>query len=172
MRESGLSYAIIRPTLIFGDGDILFNNIAWALRRLPVFPVPGRRALRVQPVAGWDVAAAAVAAARRDEPATMDAAGPAVYRFAELVRTVGAAIGVRRPLIRVPRDVALALGGAVARIRGDELFTREELRGLAADLLVSRAPPAGRARLEEWLSEAGGALGRAYVSERERNWRP
>jgi NADH dehydrogenase len=39
LRESGLSYAILRPTVLFGKEDILINNIAWALRRLPVFGV-------------------------------------------------------------------------------------------------------------------------------------
>lgn len=38
---SGLFYAIIRPTLIFGIGDILINNIAYLLRRFPVFAIPG-----------------------------------------------------------------------------------------------------------------------------------
>ena len=31
----GIPYAIIRPTLVFGDGDLLLNNMAWALRRFP-----------------------------------------------------------------------------------------------------------------------------------------
>ncbi|HIE13622.1 MAG TPA: hypothetical protein EYP63_09425 [Desulfotomaculum sp.] len=39
--RSGLSYAIIRPTVIFGIEDILINNIAWLLRHFPVFAVPG-----------------------------------------------------------------------------------------------------------------------------------
>ena len=38
---SGLSYAIVRPTLVFGPRDILVNNIAWGLRRSPVFPIAG-----------------------------------------------------------------------------------------------------------------------------------
>ena len=39
LRDTGiLPYAIIRPTLVFGEWDLLLNNMAWALRRLPVFP--------------------------------------------------------------------------------------------------------------------------------------
>lgn len=46
--ESGLSYAIVRPTVIFGVEDILINNIAWFVRRFPVFGIPsdGRYAIR------------------------------------------------------------------------------------------------------------------------------
>lgn len=48
--QSGLSYAIIRPTVIFGPEDVLINNIAWLLRRFPVFAVPGAGDCRLQPV--------------------------------------------------------------------------------------------------------------------------
>ena len=46
----GIPYAIIRPTLVFGVGDLLLNNMAWALRRFPVFPVYGNGDYPVQPV--------------------------------------------------------------------------------------------------------------------------
>ncbi len=36
-----MSIAIVRPTLLYGAGDILINNLAWTLRRLPVFGIPG-----------------------------------------------------------------------------------------------------------------------------------
>jgi len=39
--DSGLSYAILRPTVIFGAKDILINNIAWFARHFPVFAIPG-----------------------------------------------------------------------------------------------------------------------------------
>ena len=47
LKESGLSYAILRPTVIFGEEDILINNIAWTLRRFPIFGVFGDGLLRV-----------------------------------------------------------------------------------------------------------------------------
>ena len=58
--QSKLSYAIIRPTVIFGDADILINNMAWLLRRAPVFAVPGTGDYRLQPVFVEDVAENAV----------------------------------------------------------------------------------------------------------------
>ena len=41
IKETGLSYAILRPAVLFGKEDILINNIAWALRTLPVFGIYG-----------------------------------------------------------------------------------------------------------------------------------
>lgn len=39
--ESGLSFTILRPTVIFGAEDILINNIAWFVRGFPAFAIPG-----------------------------------------------------------------------------------------------------------------------------------
>ena len=57
LRESGLSYAILRPTVLFGGQDILINNIAWMLRRLPVLGVFGDGRYRLQPIYVDDLAA-------------------------------------------------------------------------------------------------------------------
>jgi len=58
--QSKLSYAIIRPTVIFGPEGILFNNIAWLLRKFPLFVIPGSGDYRIQPVFVEDVADMAV----------------------------------------------------------------------------------------------------------------
>jgi NADH dehydrogenase len=167
LAEVGVDHAIVRPTLVFGPRDLLVNNIAWILRRFPVFVVPGDGSGRVQPVSAEDVAAIAVAAT-----GTVDAAGPEEYSFDELVRLVGAAIGCRRPLVHAPPRLALALGAVVGAARRDVLLTRDELAGLQASLLVSAEQPRGRDSFREWLERNGPTLGRAYVSELARNFRP
>jgi len=121
----------------------------------------------VQPVSAEDVAEIAVTAT-----GTVDAAGPEEYSFAELVRLVGAAIGCRRPLVHAPPRLALAVGAIAGVARRDVLLTRDELAGLQASLLVSHEPPRGRASFREWLERNGATLGRAYVSELARNFRP
>jgi uncharacterized protein YbjT (DUF2867 family) len=168
LAAAGPAYAIVRPTLVFGPRDILVNNIAWILRRFPVFVVPGDGRGRVQPVSAEDVAEIAVTTAA----GTVDAAGPEEYSFAELVRLVGAAIGCRRPLVHAPVRVALALGAVVSAVRRDVVLTHEEVEGLQASLLVSHQPPLGRDSFREWLERHGASLGRAYVSELARNFRP
>ncbi|MGH2581061.1 MAG: SDR family oxidoreductase, partial [Actinomycetota bacterium] len=56
IRDSGLGYAIVRPTVIFGREDILINNIAYILRRVPIFGIPGSGSYRLRPVSVEDVA--------------------------------------------------------------------------------------------------------------------
>jgi uncharacterized protein YbjT (DUF2867 family) len=168
LAAAGPAYAIVRPTLVFGSRDILVNNIAWILHRFPVFVVPGDGSGRVQPVSAADVAEIALTTAA----GTVDAAGPEEYTFDELVRAVGAAIGCRRRLVHAPPRVALALGAVVGAARRDVILTRDELDGLQASLLVSSEPPRGRDSFREWLQRDGASLGRAYVSELARNFRP
>jgi len=169
---SGLPHAIVRPTLVFGREDVLVNNIAWILRRFPFFLVPGDGAYRVQPVSVEDTAAICVAAAATARGQTLDAAGPDTYRFDELVRLVAEAVGSRARILHSSRSVALALSGLVGRMRRDVVLTRDELGGLMASLLVSDGPPRGRERFGEWLRQEGDRLGRRYVSELARNFRP
>src|SRR2546428_5782315 len=150
IKRSGLSYAIIRPTLIFGQEDILLNNIAWFLRRLPVFGIPGNGSYRVQPVFVEDVADLAVFAASQTENLVMDAVGPEIYTFEALVRALAEAVGSRARLVHVSPAVAILAVGAAGRLVRDVVLTRDELRGLMAGLMVSDGPPTGRRRLSEW----------------------
>ena len=76
LMDLGVRYAILRPTLVFGLGAPLLNNIAWALRRFPVFPVCGSGDYPVQPVYVEDLATQAVAAGSHDGNSISDAVGP------------------------------------------------------------------------------------------------
>ena len=66
----------------------------------------------------------------------------------------------------------LALARATGAVRRDVLLTAEELAGLRASLLVSDLPPLGRASFSSWVAANGESLGRGYVSELARNFRP
>jgi NADH dehydrogenase len=172
LAASGLSYAVVRPTLVFGPEDILVNNVAWILRRSPFFLVPGGGEYRVQPVSVADTASICVAAAAETRGQTLDAAGPDTYTFRELVQAVADAVGSRARLVGVAPRLALALSALVGVVRRDVLLTRDELSGLGASLLVSEESPRGRDRFGEWLRREGDRLGRRYVSELARNFRP
>jgi NADH dehydrogenase len=163
--ESGLSYAILRPTVLFGAEDILINNIAWLLRRFPVFGVFGDGRYRLQPVFVDDLAALAVREAQRRENVVIDAIGPETFTYRELVGTVTAAIGKHRRIVGVPPGLGHAIGWAVGRIVGDVLITREEIQGLMAGLLCTNSPPAGETKFSEWVREHAGSLGLHYASE-------
>jgi len=169
---SGISHAIVRPTLVFGPEDILVNNIAWVMRRFPLFLVPGTGGYLVQPVAVQDTARICVEAGDAEEDLLLDAAGPDTFTFDELVRAIRAAVGGRARVVHAPPGLALALSRLVGRARRDVMLTAEEIEGLTAGLLVSDRPPLGTTRFPGWLAEEGDSLGAKYVSELDRNFRP
>lgn len=74
LQGGGVSYAIVRPTLVVGERDILVNNIAWFLRRFPLFAMPSRGAYRLQPVTLHDTGEIVADAALATEDMMVDAA--------------------------------------------------------------------------------------------------
>ena len=171
LMDSGLSYAIIRPTVLFGGPDVLINNIAWLLRRLPLFGVAGRGDYRLQPVHVQDLCRLCLEMAASKEDRSIDAVGPETFTFLELVRLVRDAVGSRARIIRIPPWLVLLTARLLRPLLGDVLITRDELDGLAAGLLVSGDPPTGKIRFSSWLQENAGRLGRKYASELARHYR-
>ena len=165
LAESGLSYAILRPTVLFGKQDILINNIAWVLRRLPVFGVFGAGQYRLQPIYVDDLAKLAVEQGHETTNRTINAIGPETFTYRGLVQEIGAIIGKRRLVVSVPPAIGYIFGWGLGQVMGDVLITREEIRGLMADLLYTDAPPAGATRLTAWAKEHAATLGQHYASE-------
>jgi uncharacterized protein YbjT (DUF2867 family) len=135
IRESGLDWTILRPTMIYGAaGDRNLSRLLVVLRRTPLLPIPAGAGLQ-QPVHVADVADAVLAAAERPGATglTYDVAGPAPLSLAELLRTAARAVASRTRFISVP------MPSVVAATRGYELVSRhprirvEQLRGLAGD---------------------------------------
>jgi len=171
LRASGLRYAILRPTVLFGMEDILINNIAWMLRRFPVFGVFGDGMYEVQPIFVDDLARLAVELSTSSDNIVLDAIGPETFTYRELVALIGEAIGCPRPIIGVPPWLGVALGRLVGAIVGDVVITPEEVVGLMQNLLVTSSQPAGDTALSSWVREHRATLGRRYSSElaRRRN---
>ena len=171
IRESGISHAIVRPALVFGEGDILLNNIAWAVRRFPLFPVAGDGSYRAQPVYVGDLAELLVSAAAGDENVTLDAVGPEIYTFDELVLLVKKVVGGRARIAHLPPALALFLSRLVGYFVRDVVLTKDEIAGLSANLLVSEGTPQATTLFSEWLEENGVDLGAVYASELNRHYR-
>ena len=168
MRESGISYAILRTTVLFGREDILINNIAWALRRFPFFAVFGDGSYRLQPIHVDDLAELAVAEGIRAENVVVNAIGPETFTYRELVKAVGDAIGRPRALVRVSPAAGCLLGKFLGWFKNDVFITREEIRGLMSELLYVNTPPSGTTRLTAWMKKNAATLGLRYASELER----
>ena len=167
---SRMSYAILRPTLIFGRGDILFNNVAWFLRKFTLFPIPGSGDYQVQPVYVDDVAAQAVAAGKSQENLIAESAGPDIFTYRDMVKQVLKATGNWSKLVHVPPEMALFLSKTAGYFLGDVTLTRDELEGLMDGLLVAEGPPSGATSLAKWLEDSGPSLGRQYESEIKRHY--
>jgi NADH dehydrogenase len=168
LQESGLSHAILRPTVLFGREDILINNIAWALRRFPFFAVFGDGSYRLQPIHVDDLAALAVAEGMRTGNVVVNAIGPETFTYRELVKAVGGAIGRPRTLVNVPPGVGCLLGKLLGWFKHDVFITREEIRGLMSELLHVNTPPTGKTPLTAWMKQNAGTLGLRYASELDR----
>ncbi len=165
LKESGLSYAILRPNVLFGHEDILINNIAWTLRKLPVFGVFGDGQYRLQPMHVDDFAALAVEQGKDRSNRVIDAIGPETFTYRRLVEEIGNIIGVKRPIVSVSPSIGYAVGAVLGKLVGDVMITRDEVEGLMADLLVTSSPPAGSTRLTDWARKHADTLGKHYASE-------
>jgi NADH dehydrogenase len=169
--ESGLSYAILRPTVIFGSEDILINNIAWLLRRFPVFAMAGTGDYRLQPGFVEDLANLAVSLGRSQGSEILDVVGPEIYTFQALVELIRKAVRSRARLIHVRPSLALFSARFLGPVVGDVILTREEIEALMAGLLVSSQPVRCPTRFSSWLEQNASLLGAKYSSELARHYR-
>ena len=164
LAESALPYAVLRPSVLFDERGVLINNIAWLLRRLPVFAVGGNGGYRVRPIHVDDLAALALESAEWPQDRTVDAVGPERPTFLELVELLRSAVGSRARIVRVPVP-ALAMSKVLGTALHDVLLTPDEYRSMADGLADSEAPSTGVVRLSEWAKEHRGTLGRSYINE-------
>jgi uncharacterized protein YbjT (DUF2867 family) len=168
--ESGVPYAILRPTVLFGTGDILINNIAWLLRHFPIFAVPDIGDCSMQPGHVEDLADLAVSRGARHDCTIEDAVGAEAYTFEEIVRTIARAIGSPAKIIRVGKRTLAPMLRVLGWVTGDVVLTDEELDGLAANLLLSKTPALCPTSFSKWLAENSSQVGRKYASEIRRHY--
>jgi uncharacterized protein YbjT (DUF2867 family) len=165
LAETGLRYAALRPSVLFDERGVLLNNIAWLLRRLPVFCIGARGSYRVRPTHVDDLAALAIDAASWPDDRVVDAVGPQRPTFVELVEQIRAAVGSRARIVNVPVPVLLGMSKALGAVMHDVLLTRDEYESMADGLADSDAPATGCVQLSQWLSEHGDTLGTSYANE-------
>jgi len=169
--ESGMSYAILGPTVLVGGGeDILINNIAYLMRRFPVFFIPGDGSYGIQPVHVEDLADLAVEGVYSKENYIIDAVGPDVFTFKEMVQLIGEKVGARRLLIPLPPRMALLAAQFLSLFVNDVILTPEEVDGLMAGLLVSKESPRCKTSFRDWLKENQNKVGTFYASELARHF--
>ena len=165
LRATGIPHAIIRPGVLFGRFDILVNNIAWVLRRFPVFGLFGDGSYTLRLLHVDDMAALMVDHAGRTGNTAADAVGPERFTFRELVAAIRGILGVRRLIVPLPPLLGLAIGKCINPFVHDVIITRQEIAGLMRCLLDSDEPAAGSTRLTDWARANVADLGVRYASE-------
>jgi uncharacterized protein YbjT (DUF2867 family) len=168
---SGLAYAIVRPTVIFGTEDILINNIAWLIRHFPLFPIFGSGTYTLQPIYVEDMADLVVKAGQAGSNQIIDAAGPDIFTFEEMVRLIARVLQRKILFTHINPALAFYMAKLIEPLVGDVLITRDEIAGLMANLLISQNAPTGHTHLAEWLQENSTHVGRAYASELARHYK-
>jgi NADH dehydrogenase len=171
LKQSGLSYAILQPTVVFGLEDVLINNIAWLVRRFPLFGVPGNGEYQLQPIFVEDIADIAVEAGQSTVDQTIETIGPEIYSFNALVKLIADKLHKRVKIFHAPPKLALLMSQFISIFVRDVILTQEEVDGLMANLLVSTNPPTGRTHLSEWLEQNADVVGKQYASEVGRHFR-
>jgi nucleoside-diphosphate-sugar epimerase len=168
LRQTGIPFAILRPAVLFGEEDILINNIAWALRHLPMFGVYGTGRYRLRPIHVDDLAMAAVGQITGETNQTIDAIGPETYFYREMVEMIAREIGSRAVIMSMPPMLAYQAVRVLGWTVGDVISTRDEIRGLMQERLYVRSPPLGATRLSDWVHASRRDIGRRYASELQR----
>ena len=170
IKASSLGYAILRPTVLFGDEDILVNNIAWILRSIPVFGLLGDGNYGLQPIFVEDYADIAVEMSKRKENIVTDAVGPDIFTFEEMVHLVATEIGQPARLMKMPPKLALWASRIIGKFVGDVVLTQDEVDGLMRGLLISNEPPLAKTHLKDWLRENKNTVGKRYASELKKHY--
>lgn len=165
VQESGISYAILRPAILFGQEGILINNIAWMLRRLPVIGVFGDGQYRLRPIYVDDLAGLAVQYGAGRRNTVVDAVGPETFTYRGLLARIGQLIGKPRPIVSVPPWMAHLTAMLIGQVVGDVVVTRAEIQGLMQERLYVESPTTGTTKLTDWVKEHAGVLGMRYASE-------
>lgn len=165
IKNSGLSYAFLRPAVIFGAEGILINNIAWMMRRFPFLPVPGDGKYKLQPIFVGDLAKLAVESGSKQGNQTIDAVGPETFSYIEMVRMMGDKLGRTVRTIHLPPTLSYYASKPLGYLLGDVILTKDEVRGLLNNNLTTDSPPAGNTKLSDWVADNAETLGKRYLNE-------
>jgi nucleoside-diphosphate-sugar epimerase len=170
LAESDVSYAVLRPAILFGGDGVLINNIAWLLRHLPVFVVGGNGNYRVRGIHVDDLAQLCLEAGTGTDDRVIDAVGPERPTFNELVTCIRDAVGAHTRIAHLPGVLIPPLSSILGLMLHDVLLTQDEYQAMARGLADTDGPTTGTTRLSTWISEHRDALGLQYANELNRHF--
>ena len=136
---------IIRPAVMFAPDDAFLTTILRLLRSLPAYPMFGDGRTRLQPAYADDVAAAIAEVVRQSKKPypIYELAGPRVYSYEELLRTIARSAGLRPVLMRMPFAFWNAVAG-LAEVLPQPPLTRNQVELMRIDTVASENRPGFR----------------------------
>jgi len=135
------SVQLVRPAVMFGPGDAFLTPLLAMLRRLPIFPMFGSGATRLQPVHVGDVAEAVVRILRSPAGSRLyELAGPGVYTYQELLRAIAASAGASPFLVPFPFSLWHVIGYVAEALPGPPL-TRNQVELMKQDNIAEPDAP-------------------------------
>jgi NADH dehydrogenase len=170
LAETGVSYAVLRPAILFGGDGVLLNNIAWLLRHLPVFAIGGRGDYRIRGIHVDDLAQLCIEKGAEHHDSVTDAVGPERPTFVELVTMLKEATGSRSHLVHVPGATLPLFSSGLGLFLHDVLLTADEYKAMSSGLADTDGPATGSTALSDWLGQHGEHLGLHYANELERHF--
>lgn len=168
LMNTGMSYSILRPAVIFGEEDVLINNMVWMIRNLPMIGIFGDGKYSIQPIYVMDLAELAVEQGKQTENKIIDAIGPETFQYRELLEKIMEVIGKKRKIISVSDGFGYFASKLIGWLQGDIVTTKSEIEGLKSNLLFTNSAPAGHTKLTEWMKENKNILGKVYSNELKR----
>ncbi len=172
LNATGISHAIARPAFLFGRDGVLINNVAWMLRHLPAVAVGDGGGYWVRGIHVDDLATLCADLGEQDRDVTMDAVGPERMTFRTLMGHVRDAVAPKTPIVSVPGWALPPLTTAIGVLLRDRLLTSDEYDAMADGLADSQAPTNGQTRFTDWLAANAQSLGRHYINDTRRPFRP
>ncbi len=132
---------VLRPSIVFGEGDGFFSRFARMARLVPMLPLIGGGKTLFQPVFVGDLVDAMIAILQQEgeddlQGQIIECAGPETYSFEELLRYTLETIDVERPLINVPYPLANIKAWFWERLPG-RILTRDQIKSLKVDNVLT-----------------------------------
>jgi uncharacterized protein YbjT (DUF2867 family) len=142
LEASTLHWTVLRPSVMFGEGDRFLNLFARVQELAPIMPLAGADTL-FQPVWVGDVVNAIVQCLQRDESARRiyEACGPERFTLRQLVKLAGSMSGHPRPVVGLPPVLARLQAFLIELAPGQPLMSRDNLDSMKVNNVASGELP-------------------------------
>src|SRR3990172_9227372 len=133
--SSGVKYTILRPSIVFGEGDEFINALAGLVRYNPIVPVAGNGKARFQPIWVEDLVTCTVACLDEDahDGETLEVGGPEHLTYDEMLDIVKQALGKSRLKAHAPLALMRPLAQVMEWVLPKPPVTKDQLKMLALD---------------------------------------